>query len=289
MKLKVLLSTCLLLAVLLTINYSVKSNSAGAPLYRTGSTHDGGSSCSDFGCHNGNNLNDTSIGKQTVQLLDSSGKAVTSYIPGKNYVISITQTRSGTKAMGFETSVFKSSPSTSTTHEGTLSDGGSSSVQVYFNYATHTSSAISKTGKGTWSVSWKAPANGTGSVDICTATNAADGDATQAGDYIFTSKLTISELSVGIDENQKIITNVSLFPNPASSFIHVNYSLEKAGNIEMELTDINGNLVQRLFYGHKPSGNNSFDASLDKMASGLYLLRMTIDGSSLYKKILIQQ
>ena len=285
-KLKLLLSCSLLLAVLLTINYSVKSNSLGAPTGRTGSTHDGGNSCADGGCHSDYSLNDTLIGKQTVQLLDS-GTVVTSYKPGKSYVISISQTRSGTNRMGFETSVFRSSAKTS--HAGSLTDGGNSAVQVYGSYATHTSPSIAKTGKGTWSVSWKAPAAGTGSVDICSATNAADGDGTTFGDYIFTSVHTITESTTGIDEAEKNIRNVSIYPNPANNFIHVNYSLEKAGNIEMEITDINGNLVQRLFYGNKPSGANSFSADLDRMAPGLYLLRMTVDDSSLYKKILVQQ
>ena len=286
MKLKFLLFSVLSLSVLLSINSAVKSNASGAPAQRTGAPQDNNQTCNDAanGCHSGNKVNDTSMGKLVVQLLDSGGNSVTTYTGGKSYVVNITLT-AGSNAMGFESTIFKG---TSKTHAGTLTNGGHSNVQVNFNYATHTSSAIAKNGVGNWKLSWKAPAKGTGTVNIYTAANAADGDQTSSGDYIYKDVLSVTEATVGIDEAKANVQNILIYPNPVKEAISVNYTLLKPSILEIELTDINGHLVQRLFNGHQAAGEYSFHNGIDKMAPGLYFLRMTTDGISVYRKVLVQ-
>ncbi len=285
MKIKFTIAVCLLLVVLFGINYSVKSNIYGAPTGRTGAPQNYGYTCYD-NCHNSYTLNDTTKGKITIQLMDSL-TPVKSYTPGKSYKIKITQTKKGCTVMGFEATVYKGYTNT---HIGALSTGGDQNIQVYSLHATHTwaGTAIATTGKGSWSVPWKAPAAGTGAVNIYAATNAADGDGTNAGDYIFNDSLILSEVVSGINEAEKVISGLNIYPNPASKFINLNYSLPSSENLEIELCNIYGNTLQKLFYGQRPAGENSLHIDLDNFSTGIYLIRMTTHGSSVYRKIFIQ-
>lgn len=290
MKRKILLISFLTIGVCLCINTIVKSNSSGAPADVTGAPQDNYTTCAASGCHSDFKLNDTSKGKSiAVQLLDTIN-AVTSYTPGQKYKLVVTLKKPSCSKMGFEATAFKG---TKSTHAGTFSVGNYNDVQLNFfdnNYATHTfgGSVDNMAGIGKFYVYWTAPAKGTGTVNIYTAGNLADGNGGVSGDYIMTNKLAISESATGIDEAREQIQDLHIFPNPMHEQINLTYSLKEAGNVGMEITDMNGKQLQRLYYGIQTVGEHTFNAKLDELPAGIYFLRLSIGNSSLYEKIMIR-
>jgi hypothetical protein len=148
--------------------------------------------CAVAGCHTSFPLN-TSGGSVSVSGLPAGG-----WVAGQTYPLTVTITRTGQRAFGFQLSAVS---------DGTNQQAGSfargTNVQVIcgnlasstlsctnasaIQFAEHTSPA-SGSGTGTFTVNWTAPASASvGLIRFNVAGNAANGDGTNQGDYIFTN------------------------------------------------------------------------------------------------------
>lgn len=85
--------------------------------------------------------------------------------------------------------------------------------------------------------------------------------------------------------------NVTLFPNPAKNRFSLNYTLNKAGDIAIDLVNAVGQKVSSLFKGKQEKGevNQSFDTASLGIAPGIYFIRTTIDGASFTQKLVISE
>ena len=98
---------------------------------------------------------------------------------------------------------------------------------------------------------------------------------------------------VGIDDTRTNPTVVALrgnFPNPFDQRTEIVFDLPKAGNVEIEVFDLQGRLVKTLVNAEQNQGSHSVvwdgtDQSGDQMASGVYYCRMMTDERSLSRKI----
>jgi hypothetical protein len=69
-------------------------------------------------------------------------------------------------------------------------------------------------------------------------------------------------------------------PNPVASNARLPFSLTEMGNVNIDLFDVNGQLVQNLVAGLQyVPGNYTVDLPVDKLQSGSYLARMTVKGN----------
>src|SRR5438552_7319874 len=148
--------------------------------------------CAVAGCHTSFPLNSSS-GSVSVSGLPASG-----WVAGQTYPLTVTITRTGQRAFGFQLSAVG---------DGTNQQAGSfargTNVQVIcgnlassplncsnasaIQFSEHQSPA-SGSGSGTFTVNWTAPASaGVGTVRFNVAGNAANNDGTNQGDYIFTN------------------------------------------------------------------------------------------------------
>lgn len=78
---------------------------------------------------------------------------------------------------------------------------------------------------------------------------------------------------VGIDE----IVNVSgltMFPNPTNGALNIQFNLEQAGNVTVEITDLNGRTVKTVTNGALQSGSQNFTADMSDVANGMYFTRI---------------
>jgi hypothetical protein len=75
---------------------------------------------------------------------------------------------------------------------------------------------------------------------------------------------------------------VSVYPNPASTFIQVSLPKSLAPQ-RYSLTDLNGKVIES---GNYPATNNTLDIS--RIADGLYLLNLYADENVYNKRILIR-
>lgn len=86
--------------------------------------------------------------------------------------------------------------------------------------------------------------------------------------------------TIGIDENS-IVDNVSIFPNPANDQVIVDFG-KTHQNVEVILTDLSGRGLKTI----NEQGVSEVKFSLDQ-PNGMYLLNITIDGESTVSKPLM--
>jgi len=169
------------------------ANSAGPALGRTGAPKLGTASsertCNDAGCHNGHPVND---GNGTVELVGVPDR----YTPGAAYPITVRLASTSTQLNGFRRWGFELTAARLSDGEGAGTFSSPTLTTVIGNeffyhlrpYATHNTSTlqIGAASPVEWTVTWNAPATDQGDVGFYVAGNAANGNGSNAGDFIYT-------------------------------------------------------------------------------------------------------
>jgi len=155
--------------------------SSGPPLAHTGAF--GEPTCLE--CHSGNSLNATG-GSLTISNVPRN------YQPGQTYQIRVNISKSGQQRWGFELAVRGASNGQ---QAGSLALADATNTQLTtFNgiqYITHTTTGtFLGTAQGTWTFNWTAPTTPAGSIVFTAAGNAANGNFSNSGDFIYTATAT---------------------------------------------------------------------------------------------------
>jgi len=116
----------------------------------------------------------------------------------------------------------------------------------------------------------------------------------------FSGPETFTPLESYIGEITETITSVNdpagftafnIYPNPASDAIKISITAEQATGANIGLYRMDGTLVKMLYNGDLTTGNQNFDADLNGLVSGLYLVKARLTGASesvIFEKIVIQ-
>ena len=110
------------------------------------------------------------------------------------------------------------------------------------------------------------------------------------------------ELRLATSWNSSRITNtievapndffqISAFPNPTASEITVQYDLKETGRVMVELYGMTGQRVQVLSDGVQQAGANQlqFNIGNSTLSNGIYLLRVTQNGKSTTRKLMLHR
>ncbi len=90
---------------------------------------------------------------------------------------------------------------------------------------------------------------------------------------------------VGVQENN--YSNLNVYPNPTNGMLNVNFDVEKASDVKVIVSDINGQVVyQDNLNTLNGSYNNSID--LSNQAKGVYMLSIVSSKGKTVKKIVLQ-
>lgn len=178
---------------LLTAPTLLHALSTGAPINRTGAPSDGGLNCT--ACHRTNQpANSDPRGYIRIQAVN--------YTPGQAQTIRVTIFHPEAQRWGF--SFTSRQASDETQKAGFIT--ANSSVQLFCasgtppcgtdrEFATHIQSATRNGANGmhTYAFEWTPAQNASGDIVFYAAGNAANGGATNEGDYIYTTKLVIQQ------------------------------------------------------------------------------------------------
>ena len=83
--------------------------------------------------------------------------------------------------------------------------------------------------------------------------------------------------------------NISVFPNPASEYINLSYTLDAKSVVSMKLINLNGQAVAELLNENQSSGTQSNTLKLPQgLDKGVYFLQATINNQQIVRKILVQ-
>lgn len=77
--------------------------------------------------------------------------------------------------------------------------------------------------------------------------------------------------------------NLSIYPNPAMSTTNINFTVEKAGNVSIRLSNALGQTINILANGYYNAGNYNVGFDASKVNPGTYYVTLTMDGRSITK------
>jgi hypothetical protein len=94
--------------------------------------------------------------------------------------------------------------------------------------------------------------------------------------------------NIGIGESKpnQLLMNLRLSPNPVHAGSNLHFTLVKAGNIKLDLYDKAGSLVKNILCGTLASGEHQLTLPSD-LASGIYFIRLSVDGAAFSTKLIL--
>lgn len=85
------------------------------------------------------------------------------------------------------------------------------------------------------------------------------------------------------------VSNLTTFPNPASSEVGIKYNLEKDANVRIELRDREGKLVKNLNQPSLKAGAHSHALDVSQLPDGIYYLAVISQGQQLASKVVVSK
>jgi PKD repeat protein len=82
------------------------------------------------------------------------------------------------------------------------------------------------------------------------------------------------------------LIGLTIFPNPTNDITQITFSLETPKQIAMSLYDITGREVAQIYSGMSGVGEQNMQLNMSAYNSGMYFLRMVVDGEVVSKKII---
>lgn len=250
--------------------HSVYANAGGSPGGRTDSPGDG-SSC--INCHTG------TINSGIAQVAITSIGLANGYVPGQTYTISAAVTGTSSSKIGFEVTAEKdldnSKIGSIIITDATRTKAVNSSAAITHNSAAGTTASSGSNG---WTFDWVAPSAGTGDITFYGAFNVTNSSSNTNGDEVYSGTFSVQEaVATGLGEfssNQF----VSLFPNPAKSFVQVSTNMmvknisifNLAGEKVIETTEFQNKI------------------NIEKLSLGIYFVKIQTDKDLLIEKLIVQ-
>ncbi|MFA6704983.1 MAG: T9SS type A sorting domain-containing protein [Bacteroidales bacterium] len=99
------------------------------------------------------------------------------------------------------------------------------------------------------------------------------------------------ERVIGIKENINKInqsTDLRVYPNPASSTTTLEYNLNQATNVTLQVYDMSGRLVSTLDKGRQSQGKHSLQMNVQNLNSGIYMVRIITNYSTNTSKLIVR-
>ena len=84
-----------------------------------------------------------------------------------------------------------------------------------------------------------------------------------------------------VDENILIddFKILSVYPNPFNPIANIEYSIGQESNLSINIYDINGREIEKLFEGYKDSGSYSLSWNASEQATGVYFIKFKVNNT----------
>ncbi|MFN5148509.1 MAG: choice-of-anchor V domain-containing protein [Flavobacteriia bacterium] len=253
--------------------------SGGAAAGLTGAPTEG--NCTS--CHSGSVQSGSA---ENVLTVLSGATPVTSYTPGQTYTVTLVMSSNPAKK-GFQATAWD----LSNTMAGTFTAGTNTAINgTIKNYANHKSTSNTNAVTA-WIWSWTAPATNVGDVKFYVATNKANGNSDDTGDMIYTSQHIISApTSAGVNENSVVASNFRVGYNGESNALNFSFHSLIAGEMSVNIVDLNGRSV---FFGNL--GNAVFGENIESLKlpsdfkNGIYIANFFVNNNAMSAKFMVQR
>lgn len=91
-------------------------------------------------------------------------------------------------------------------------------------------------------------------------------------------------VNTGIDENTPLTNPFKVFPNPFNKEVNISYQLQNAGSVTLEVYGLDGQKLESIVNREQSAGAYQYTFSSPE-ASGVYVLRMVVDGYVYHERI----
>jgi PKD repeat protein len=109
------------------------------------------------------------------------------------------------------------------------------------------------------------------------------------GNNIFIDDINIYGTSATGVEDLASSTEFNIYPNPIDQSTVIAFNLNKRENIDVSVIDVLGREVTKVFNGELNEGDHQFAlAEQSKLTSGMYFVRVIVDGKSFTKKMMVK-
>ncbi len=107
-----------------------------------------------------------------------------------------------------------------------------------------------------------------------------DGNIVACGSYEHIFVIAkIEDLETNVEDNVELEGDMEAYPNPASGFTNITYSLFTPGNVSISLRDVLGRKVKSIFDGYRSEGSHSEYVGLTGLPPGVYYIVLTAGGN----------
>jgi hypothetical protein len=264
--------------------------------------------CTGGGCHAASATTGISV---AIELDSVGGVPTTHYKGGMSYKVKLSGTNNTANLLpnfGFQMGSIKGSVAVTTpTNAGTWTSpyptnthysapqAGNFVVGVV-EQTTRLAPTSGTGGSGTTYVetfNWTAPATGTGAISFWAALNAVNNSGTaDAGDLWNTNHVVISEWpnntsAASVEQN---LFNMNIFPNPASDYAVIDYTLEESADVKADIFDVSGKKVSELLCEKQNVGEHHqrIDLAAMNLKRGVYFVILKAGNNASARKLVVQ-
>jgi len=96
----------------------------------------------------------------------------------------------------------------------------------------------------------------------------------------------VENISSIVPENFLLIRN---YPNPFNSQTKIKITIPEKSNVNLNIYDINGRLVEKIAKGNYSKGTYTFSFNADNLSSGVYFIQLKTDSEIKVHKIILQK
>lgn len=107
------------------------------------------------------------------------------------------------------------------------------------------------------------------------------------GNNLYLDNINILSELVAVEELTEV-SEIRLFPNPVKDMMKVDFQLEEASKLQLEIFNAVGQKVQNLGATNFSTGHNQFDVDASELSNGVYFLRMYNNDKELNRRFVVQ-
>lgn len=114
-------------------------------------------------------------------------------------------------------------------------------------------------------------------------------NVTDGGNNLYIDNINLNAITTNIEDAVSGSSQVSVFPNPASDYLDLEYELLKSGLLSYEIIDVMGRKISSMNLGIQSAGKHNTTINVEPLMSGIYFIKVNINQNRIIKKIIIDK
>lgn len=114
-----------------------------------------------------------------------------------------------------------------------------------------------------------------------------DGASTNSIYYLSVPKSDVGATDINVQENESI-SNVMIYPNPASAVANIDLNLASASNVNIDVYNMIGQSVYAKDFSNLASGDHHFTINTSSYKSGIYFISINAGDYKVTRKLIVE-